>query len=166
MPCAPPSAGLFAVENLSHHLVTKNMRGECGDRRKGRIYALSGSRHGRIQASRKTHHRHPVLVDKRVGIQLHLHLAQHSRYIGRPFPHPSRSRGIGISTRFAGMVRQYEDIARRLGVSDHKVSPAINRRGAHRLARRRLCHEVELQSGIYLGDWQLCVNVAEKERRF
>ena len=111
-----------------------------------------------MAASRKTHHRHPVLVDKRVGIQLHLHLAQHNRYIGRPFPHPSRSRGIGISTRFAGMVRQYEDKACRLGVSDHKVSPAIN--------RRRLCHEVELQSGIYLGDWQLRVNVAEKERRF
>jgi hypothetical protein len=129
-------------------------------------YALSGSRHGRLPASRRTHHRHPVLVDKRVGIQLHLHLAQHSRYIGRPFPHPSRSRGIGISTRFAGMVRQYEDKACRLGVSDHKVSPAINRRGAHRLARRRLCHEVELQSGIYSGDWQLSVNVAEKESRF
>ena len=86
MPCAPPSAGLFAVENLSHHLVTKINRDKSGERRKGRIYALSGSRHGRIQASRKTHHRHPVLVDKRVGIQLHLHLAQHSRYIGRPFP--------------------------------------------------------------------------------
>jgi hypothetical protein len=47
MPCAPPSAGLFAVENLSHHLVTKINRGEFGERRKGRFADLRRKRHDR-----------------------------------------------------------------------------------------------------------------------